>query len=161
LTALVIGVGNPFRRDDGVGPAVAAEVERLSLDAVRVLTVSDDPTELIDAWAGVELAVVIDAAVDGDAVPGRIRRWTPGGDDPPAPVSSHALDLPAAYALAQVLGRIPQQLVVFAVDAAEVGFGVTLTPAVTAAVPTVVAAVLSEVAADRGPKTPQRRKDPS
>lgn len=153
MTALVIGLGNPFRSDDGVGPAVADELERLSLDGVRVLTVSDDPTELIDAWAGVELAVVVDAGVDpagdGNTTPGRIRRWTPDADDPPAPVSSHVLDLPATYALGRVLGRIPQRLVVFAVDAAEVGYGVTLTPAVAAAVPTVAAAVLSEIG--RGP----------
>lgn len=145
----MIGIGNPFRRDDGVGPAVAAEVQRLSLAGVRVLTASDDPAALIDAWAGADLAVVVDAAVmtaaGANTTAGRIRRWTPGSADPPVPVSSHALDLPTTYALSQVLGRVPQRLVVLAVEAAEVGFGVTLTPAVAAAVPTVVAAVLAEI----------------
>ncbi|WP_460356669.1 hydrogenase maturation protease [Mycobacterium sp. ZZG] len=145
MSALVIGVGNPFRRDDGIGPAVAAEVGKLSLRGVRVMVATDDPAEMIDAWDGTELTVVVDAAAGDDAVPGRIRRWTPEAGLRPATVSTHALDLPAAYALGQVLGRAPRRLVVLAVDAAEVAFGDGLSSALTAAVPTVVAAVVSEL----------------
>lgn len=145
MNALVIGVGNPFRRDDGIGPAVAAEVGKLSLGGVRVMVAADDPAEMIDAWDGTELTVVVDAAACDDAIPGRIRRWTPGDGRTGAPVSSHALGLPAAYALGQVLGHAPRRLVVLAVDAAEVAFGDGLSSALTAAVPTVVAAVVSEL----------------
>mgnify|MGYP005817323421 FL=1 len=166
MSALVIGVGNEFRRDDGVGPAVVAEVDRLGLDGVRTVIIRGDTTELLDAWDGVEVTVIVDAAAGPGATPGRIRRWTPGDRHDGAAVSSHALDLPGTYALGQALGRLPRNLVVLTVDAADVGHGVSLTPPLAAAVPDVVATVVAELerhagrgirTLDRGPKTPQRR----
>ena len=145
MTALVIGVGNPFRRDDGIGPAVAAEVARRSLAGVRVLLCSDDPVEMLAAWTDTELAVVVDAAVGEDSVPGRIRRWTPDVRPPCAAVSSHGLDVPSTYALGRSLGRIPRRLLVLAVDAADVRPGLGLSPAVAAVVPDVVGVVVSEI----------------
>ncbi len=59
--AVVIGVGNTDRRDDGVGPAVAAEVAADCPAGVRVLTCAVEPTAILDAWDGADLAVVIDA----------------------------------------------------------------------------------------------------
>ena len=141
----MIGIGNSYRRDDGVGLTVAAEVARLGLAGVQVLTATGEPGEILDAWADVPLTVVVDAAVGENAIPGRIRRWTPGAETPAAAVSSHALGLPATYALGQALGHIPVELVVFTVDAADVGYGVELTPRVSAAVPEAVGAVLSEI----------------
>ena len=61
-------------------------------------------------------------------------------------LSSHALGLPQTYALGQALGQIPDELVVFAVESADVNHGVGLTPAVAAAVPEVVDAILAELA---------------
>jgi hydrogenase maturation protease len=80
------------------------------------------------------------------ATAGKIRRWTPGDDDQPTVVSSHALGLPQTLALGQALGRVPQKLVVLTVDIEDVSQGLTLTPAVAAAVPTAVEAVLAELA---------------
>lgn len=144
MNRLVIGIGNSFRRDDGVGPAVAAEVARLDLPGVDVLTATGEPGELIDAWGGVPLAVIVDAAAGDGAAPGTIRRWTPGHDAAGA-VSSHALGLPATYALGHAIDRLPDELVVLTVDVADVGYGQALTPEVAAAVPDVVAAVLAEI----------------
>ena len=144
MTVVVIGIGNEFRRDDGIGPAVAAAVRRLDDVNVDVHTASDDPAVLLDAWDGAELAVIVDAAAGGDITPGRLRRWTPD-QARPAAVSSHALDLSAVYALGQALGRTPERLVVFTVDAADVGHGDGLTPAVAAAVPHVVSAIVAEI----------------
>jgi hydrogenase maturation protease len=167
VTVVVIGIGNESRRDDGIGPAVAAAIRRLHLENVDVLTASDDPAALLDAWDGAELAVIVDAAAGEDATPGRLRRWTPG-QTPPAAVSSHALNLTAVHALGAALGRTPAQLVVFTVDAADVGHGDGLSPAVAAAVPHAVSEILVEIehhreqgrhrvgltAPDQGPKPP-------
>ncbi len=141
----MIGIGNSFRCDDGVGLAVASEVAGLRLPGVQVLTATGEPGEVLDAWADVPLTVVVDAAFGAGATPGRIRRWTPGTETPAAAVSSHALGLPATYALGQALGQVPRELVVFTVDAAEVGYGVALTPQVADAVPEAVAAILAEL----------------
>ena len=144
MRQLVIGVGNSFRRDDGVGLAVADEIARLELPDVEVTTAIGEPGAILDAWCGVPRTIVIDAAVGDDATPGRIRRWTPGEETISA-VSSHALGLPATYALGQALGRIPDELIVLTVDVTEVGYGDGLTPPIAAAVPRLVARVRSEI----------------
>lgn len=144
MNAAVVGLGNEFRRDDGVGPVVAAAVERLEMSGVTVAVVQDDPADLLDAVGTAALAIIIDAAAGGDSVAGRIRRWLPGQRTPTA-VSSHGLDLAAVLALGRALGREPAQTVVFTVDAGDVGHGYGLSAAVAAAVPRVVGAVVSEI----------------
>jgi hydrogenase maturation protease len=144
-TAVVIGIGNSFRRDDGVGLAVADRIAERRLPGVRVVPATGEPAALLEAWAGVARAVVVDAAAGEESTPGRVRRWS--GDDLAAAtaVSSHALGLAQTTALGRALGRMPAELVVFTVDIADTAHGVGLTPAIAAAVPTVIDAVLAEL----------------
>ena len=142
---VVIGIGNTYRRDDGVGLAVADELAKRDLPGVRIVTAIGEPGAILEAWTGVALAVVVDAALEEGSTPGRIRRWTPCDVESTAVVSSHALGLPQTYALGQALRQTPDELVVFTVDIADVGHGIGLTPAVAAAVPEVVEAILAEL----------------
>nr|CRL76625.1 peptidase M52, hydrogen uptake protein [Mycolicibacterium komanii] len=141
----MIGVGNSFRRDDGVGPAVAEEIARRDLPGVRVLVATGEPGALLDAWSGAGLAIVVDAAMGEGGIPGRIRRWTADDDGVPRAVSSHAIGLPEAFALGEALGQLPDHLVGFSVDIVDAGHGVGMTADVAAAVPGVVDAVLAEL----------------
>lgn len=144
--AIVIGLGNTYRRDDGVGIAAAAALDELALPAVHVVTGIAEPMSLLEAWAGAALAVVIDAAVADGSSPGGIRRCGP--DDlivAHGRTSSHSLDLARAYALGQALERVPDTLVLLTVETVDVGHGVGLTPAVAAAVPSVVAMAVAEI----------------
>ena len=143
--ALVIGVGNEFRRDDGVGLVVAAAVSERELPGVRVMTAVGDPGSILEAWTGVPVAVAVDAAMGKGGTPGTIRRWTPDEDAATVIVSSHALGIPQTYALGQALGQIPCKLVVFTVDIDDVGHGIGLTAAVANAVPMVAEAIVSEL----------------
>jgi hydrogenase maturation protease len=145
---LIVGIGNDFRGDDGVGLAVAAEIANRQLPGVHVLTATGEPGAILDAWTGISLVVAVDAAVGEGSTPGMIRRWIPGDDTEPGVVSSHALGLPQTFALGQALGRIPEKLVVFTIDIEDVSLGVTLTPAVAAAVPAAVEAILAELQRD-------------
>ncbi|OBC00403.1 peptidase M52 [Mycobacterium sp. 852013-50091_SCH5140682] len=142
---LVIGIGNAFRCDDGVGLAVAAAVARRHIPGVQVMTDIGDPGSILDAWTGADLAIVVDAAVSQPGTPGRVRRWTPADGGGPRVVSSHMLGLAQTYSLGEALGRLPSRLVVFTVDVADVGHGDTLTPVVAAAVLRVVEAVEAEL----------------
>ncbi|MBE1546447.1 hydrogenase maturation protease [Mycobacterium sp. OAS707] len=143
--ALVIGVGNEFRRDDGVGLAVAAAIAQRRLEGVAVATVTGEPTSILEAWSDMSLVVAVDAAMGPGSKPGTIRRWAPGDDTEPSVVSSHAIGLAQTYELGKALGRIPGKLVVLTVDIDDAGHGVTLTSAVAAAVPGAVEAVLAEL----------------
>lgn len=142
--AVVLGIGNEFRRDDGVGPAAAAEIRRLR-PSVRVLVSDGEPATLVGEWAAAGLAIVVDALVCEPCRPGRIRRFAPAEVPTTGTAGSHSLGLAEAARLGQVLGRMPARLVVFAVEVANVGFGIGLTPAVAAALPGVVSAVAAEL----------------
>ena len=148
MKVVVIGLGNTHRRDDGVGPAVAAEVAADCPAGVRVVTCAVEPTAVLDAWDGADLAVVIDAAGGADAVAGRVRRCTIDEVAGPGALTSHDLDLVQTYELARVLGRAPQRVVVVSVDAADLGHGEGLSPVVAQAVPKAVAVVRAALAGD-------------
>lgn len=143
---VIIGIGNDFRRDDGVGPAVAQGVAERRLPGVRVVGGVSDPAALLDIWDGAVLAVVVDANSEPNAVAGRIRRWAGTDLKPSGVVSSHLLGLPQTFALGQALDRLPGELVVFTVDITDAGHGVGLTPAVAAAVPDLVELIVAELA---------------
>ncbi|WP_059018612.1 hydrogenase maturation protease [Mycobacterium sp. M26] len=141
---VVIGLGNEQRRDDGVGPAVAAEVARRR-PGVTVLTCAVEPAAIIDAWDGADLAVVIDAVAGPGTQPGRVRRCEVGDLVSPGVLTSHDLDLAATYELAAALDRAPATVVVVSLDVADVGYGAGLSPVVAEAVPHAAAMVCAEL----------------
>ncbi|MFF7311676.1 hydrogenase maturation protease [Streptomyces sp. NPDC008137] len=148
----VIGVGNEFRRDDGVGWAVAARLrERAESRAFPpgtvVATCDGDPVRLIGLWEGAGLAVVVDAAHAEPGHPGLVHRIELDAErleQSPA-TSSHGLGLGEAVELARVLGRLPGRLVVYAVEGADASLGSGLTPAVEGVVEPLVASVEDEI----------------
>ncbi|MEV6481852.1 hydrogenase maturation protease [Streptomyces sp. NPDC051576] len=152
----VIGVGNAFRRDDGVGPAVIARLRERAVEHPlppdTVLSVCDgDPGRLIGLWESADLAVVVDAAHAHPGTPGRVHRLALDSAHllPPSATSSHGLGLGEAVELARVLGLLPRQLVVYAVEGADSEFGTGLSPAVAARVEPLVAAVEDDVLTGR------------
>ena len=70
---VVIGVGNEFRRDDGLGPEVIGRLreDQRALHGARLMVV-DELTQLLDAWSGAELVILIDAVRRRLATPGRV-----------------------------------------------------------------------------------------
>ncbi len=159
--AVVIGVGNEFRRDDGAGPAVIARLRALqpgdaALSCVT-LTLSDgEPGRLIDLWEGASLAVVIDAVRDTARPPGHTSRLAPdalaGVSDGAA--SSHGIGLGDTVELARALGCLPARLTVLTVVGRDFGLGAGLTAEVAAAVAELVEQVCEIV------RPPDRSKRP-
>lgn len=114
----VIGVGNPDRGDDGVGPLVASLVAKMGADAVISTA---DPSRLLDAWSGAARVVLVDAVVDGFPT-GTVRRFDATHDAIPADggaVSSHGMGVGAAIALGRSLGRLPDRLTLVGVSASD------------------------------------------
>jgi len=143
----LIGVGNEFRRDDGVGPALVARLAGSAPHGVTLSVVDGEPSQLLDVWDGMQLAVVVDAVLCDPSTPGRIHRTTLGNGYPAgASASTHGLGIPDALGLAEALGRAPARLVVFAVEAADLGFGTGLSQPVAEALPDLTRLVLDELA---------------
>ncbi|GFG76262.1 hydrogenase maturation protease [Mycobacterium botniense] len=145
MSTVIIGIGNTYRRDDGVGPVVAAAVGEQKLPGVRVVAGIEDPLSLLEVWPGAALAVLVDAAVASPPAPGRIHRIAAGEVTAPGGLSTHDLDIAGALALGRALGRAPERLVLFTVEAADTSHGIGLTPPVAAAVPQVVGAIMAEI----------------
>ena len=145
--AVVIGVGNEFRRDDGAGPAVVAALRDLAPDGVRLVVTDGEPARLIEAWAGAALAVVVDAVRAQPSRPGKVHRFVVDrpGTGTGRPASSHGLGLDDAISLAVALDRMPARLIVHAIEAADLTLGPGLTPPVAAAVGIVARAVLADL----------------
>ena len=95
-----------------------------------------DCASLLDTWAGATHVVIVDAAVSG-ATPGTVRRFDARAEPLPARAlrsSTHGFGVPEAIELARSLGRLPDRLEVYAVEAGDLGAGPGLSPAVEAAV---------------------------
>jgi hydrogenase maturation protease len=116
---LVIGYGNTLRRDDGVGPTVAAAVDELCLPGVRALACPQLTPELADELSRADSAVFVDATTDrGSRV--RIRRLDPAGS---SQVLAHAAEPGTLLALARdAFGRAPEAWML-TIPVEELGFG--------------------------------------
>jgi hydrogenase maturation protease len=143
----IVGVGNPWRSDDGAGLAVARAL-RGTTPGVEVLEREGEPAALIEAWDGAHAAWVVDAVSSG-AAPGTVHRFDATGSPLPAALfgaSTHHLGLADAVELARALRRLPARLVVVGIEGASFEAGATLTPAVAGAVAEAVALVRNEIA---------------
>jgi hydrogenase maturation protease len=127
--ALIIGVGNGFRRDDGVGPLVA---ERLRAAGFNAVEHSGEGTSLMEAWSGAETVFIVDAALSG-APPGTVHRFDATRDTLPKDLfhySSHLFAVAEAVEMARILGRLPKLLIVYGIEGETFDFGEGLSPAV-------------------------------
>jgi hydrogenase maturation protease len=157
---VVIGLGNEFRRDDGFGPAVVRAL-RGRLPAGTGVAAVADTVDLLTVWDGARLAVVVDLTLRTPAAPGRMHRLDLGGHDAAGTSGGHGVDVGAALALARILGTGPERVVLYAVEGADVGAGVGLSPAVRRAVPVAVEAIESElVSGSVRRRAPSRPVDP-
>ena len=133
---VVVGVGNEYRRDDAAGLEVASLLEGLVTAGVSVVTCPQEPSRLLDAFEGVEGALVIDACSSG-AAPGTVHRFDAADGAIPERVfrsSTHAFGVGEAIELARALGRLPARVIVYGIEGAAFGGGEELSPEVAAAV---------------------------
>ncbi|MBE9508713.1 MAG: hydrogenase maturation protease [Chloroflexi bacterium] len=151
LKTLVLGMGNTILRDDGIGIYVAqAAAERFQRDDVTFDEASVGGMRLLDVIGGYERIIMVDAIKTRDGKPGDVYRLHP--DDLRVSLhagSTHDLSLPGALALGRGLGLpLPddEDFVIIAIEVEDVlTFGEECTPAVAAAIPRAVEAVLAEL----------------
>jgi hydrogenase maturation protease len=155
MRTLVVGLGNPILSDDGIGIRVAQAVsERIGSGEVEFLEASLGGLRLAEQLEGYDRAILIDAiqtrgqgSPSGGGTPGAIYRLTL--DDIPSYNADGAHDASLKTALQLVRqqgGHVPGEVAVIAIEAVNMlDFGETLTPAVEAAIPAAVQAVLDEL----------------
>lgn len=149
MSALVVGIGNLSRGDDGVGPLVAARVARLDLPDVEVV-VHDEPLALLEHLATHEDVVVVDAATVRRGRPGTVHVVQVGSTPLPlgsAASGSHGLGVAEAIELARALCRLPKRLTLVGVEAQVFDVGAAMTDRVQDCLDDAVRAVVDALRA--------------
>lgn len=147
-TTLIIGLGNPLRGDDGVGVRVAEALATQTLpDDVEVVDGGTSGLGIVSLFEGRQRIIVVDAA-DVGRDPGQFVRFTPAearllGDD--QHLSIHAAGLRDALLLAQALKVLPDDVVIFGVQPANLEWDNRLSSEVEEALPGLLAAVQAEL----------------
>src|SRR3990172_75024 len=82
---LVIGVGNPYRRDDAAGRETVRRLRDRAPHVIATLEHDGEGTSLMEAWQGADLVIVVDAVSSGVA-PGTVRRFDVRSEPLPAAI---------------------------------------------------------------------------
>ncbi|HEX8818194.1 MAG TPA: hydrogenase maturation protease [Terriglobales bacterium] len=123
--ALVVGLGNRLRSDDGLGWHVAERLSReYAPEVVQVLGLHQLTPEAAEVVSRAELVIFVDASCEGHAGTVSCTRIEPGA---PAGGSSHEFSPAAVLRLAEELyGRAPAAyLLTVAGESFEVGEGLS------------------------------------
>jgi hydrogenase maturation protease len=148
LPSALIGLGNPLRGDDGIGPRVIEELNRIELPAgVTALDGGTGGLDLLNALEGWARVIIVDAADVGREA-GQFVRFAADqvrlaqADDP---LSLHQAGLAEVLALAGALERQLPPTVVFGVQPERIGWAQGLSRPVEDALPALLEAILREV----------------
>jgi len=148
MAILVLGLGNSIMSDDGFG---VRAVELLSSryrfhGELRLLDGGTLGLDLLPHLEGVEHLLIIDA-LQMKAAPGTVFRLE--GEEVPrafaSKLSVHQMGVQDLLAVAEMMGHLPKELVVWGVQPENIEMGTELTPTVAAALEPVLAGVLEEL----------------
>ena len=150
---MVLGIGNVFLRDDGVGVHVVRELERQAAHDDALLPPG---TQLVDGGtlgidllpliAGARAVLLVDAALLG-GVPGDLAvlrghdLWARRGD--PRAIRPAGID--DLLAAARLVDLLPATVSLLGIEPGKIAAGLDLTTAVRAALPDTVAAAIGEL----------------
>jgi len=143
---LVIGIGNEYRSDDGVGLVVAREIHKKLVPSVTVKEESGEGAALMDLWQGYQNVIIVDAVSSG-AKPGTIFKIDANIEMIPAKFfhySTHAFSLTEAIELARTMNTLPPKLLVYGIEGANFSAGVDISPPVKEAANQVIEQIVGE-----------------
>ena len=137
----VVGLGNPYAGDDSVGLEIVNRLRARGDCECELLALPQAGVELVEALENVEAVLFIDAVSSGSPAGTLHLVPLPSGEVAPrllASLSSHGWGLAETLKLMEALGRPIPRLAVLGVEIGTVGPGAPRSPAVEAAMSTVV-----------------------
>ena len=158
MTTLVIGIGNEWASDDGVGPEVVRrlqgrwrENDREPDREIEFRTLVQPDLSLLDLLPDYTDLLVVDAVVS-DALPGTIHRekWQPGALAARGVerASSHGFGVRELLEMGAVLGKLPARVELVGIEIASTEPGQGLSVEVAGAVDGVVEELMEMVRAE-------------
>lgn len=146
---IIIGMGNLYRSDDGVGIVVARRLREQIPSRVSIVEEDCDALSLLNLWKGTSSVILIDSVQSG-AAPGTLHRFDLCRQRLPGALlqySTHAFSVAEAVELARTLHRLPQHLILYGIESKDVAAGTQLSATVEKAAIVATARVLDELRA--------------
>jgi hydrogenase maturation protease len=144
---LVVGIGNILLRDEGFGPYVIKELQKMELPSfVELLDGGTAGADLLDSICDRRKVIVIDT-IAADVEPGSILRMTTADltKNLHQRISLHEFGLVEALLMAKQLNCEPKEVVIFGVKPEDISFGTKLTERISKVVPKVIKLIIDEL----------------
>lgn len=144
---LLIGIGNEYRSDDGIGLVIARKIRERQPPSVSVKEESGEGAALIEAWQGYKNVILVDAISSG-AKPGTIHKIDARKETVPAKFfhySTHTFSVAEAIELARTMNMLPPRLLVYGIEGASFTAGINIMPIVLKSSNKVVEQILKEI----------------
>jgi hydrogenase maturation protease len=144
---LLIGIGNEYRSDDGVGLLVVRMIRRKQLPSVIVKEESGEGAALMESWQGFQNVIIVDA-VSSDAKAGAVFRIDAKKDTVPIKFfhySTHAFSVSEAIELARVMNVLPPKLSVYGIEGNDFTAGTTISLLVQQAAHKIIEQIVKEM----------------
>jgi hydrogenase maturation protease len=142
MKTLVLGLGNPILRDDGVGLRVARELKpKINRPDVTILETELGGLNLLELLIGYDRALIVDSIKTKKGKPGQIYQFSPESLRGSRHTdSTHGINFSAVIELGRRLGMdLPDEIIIFAIESEDVNtFSEDCTQSVKRAVPTCV-----------------------
>lgn len=148
MRAVVLGVGNTIRADEGIGVRVVEALEREYAlpDGVVAIDAGTSSMEMLEDISDLDFLLVIDAVNDGK-LPGSLIRLS--GDEVPVffrrNLSPHGIGLSDVLAALELLGKTPKETIVLGLQPVTMELSLDLSTQAAACVPQLVAQVVEEL----------------
>jgi hydrogenase maturation protease len=150
MKTIVLGVGNPILRDDGVGIHVVKQLkQQFQNPNVTIDEALTGGMNLLDLILGFDRAILVDAVNIKNAQPGEVRRLYPSDFSSAHSSNPHGASFLEALKLAKILGEehIPREIIIIGIVLKEnpLLFGEKLSKRINAAIPIAVQMTLNEI----------------
>ncbi len=144
---LLIGVGNDFRTDDGVGPCAVREIRRRNYAHVTVMEASGEGAALMEAWKGYDCVLIVDAICSG-ATRGAVHRIDVVARPFPKGLfrfSSHSFGVGEAIEMARQLKLLPRVVLLYGIEGCQFETGAGLSNDVIRSMPRLLKLVEADI----------------
>lgn len=143
---IIIGIGNPFRGDDGVGWAVVDSLKTKIGEGLNVQRSRGDISELLEAFTRYSTVYLVDACCMKAPVGlwDRIDVLKTSLPLDNKQTSTHGFNLSQVIDIAKALNQLPSKLIIYVVNGGSYEIGERLSSAVEKAIEDVVQMILTE-----------------
>jgi hydrogenase maturation protease len=148
----LVGIGQPLRGDDGVGPEAVRQWSHdqprtASAPNIKIIIIETPGLDLLDFIQDSDVAILVDAVDSADSAGTvRVRTALPEAGSKPAEKTAHGFGIAETVALAKEIGApLPSHIIFIGVEGSSWKLGENLSDPVRRAVPDAVREIQNQI----------------